>query len=173
MAYFITKAEVLAQAFGRKIEDDKIQDDLVEACGIRYLLPILGEDFYNDVVANPANYTTLKPYLVNVLANYVKFEMLPEIHTEISTAGLNQFTGQNKQTVGRNGMEGLRQSAIDMAKRMAGRLYKYLEDNTTLYTLYNSGSNPQNRVLIAGGIVLDIAKTDNEDDVSGDRIRGY
>lgn len=173
MAYFITKAEVIAQAFNRKVEEAKIQDDLIESCGIRHLLPILGEDFYDDVVANPSNYVTLKTYLVPVIANHVKFEILPEIHTEISTAGLNQFTGQNKQPVPRNSLEGLRQTAQDLAKRMGNRLHKYLEDNTDTYPLYSSSSNPQNKVIIAGGIVLDVAKTDNDDDVSGDRLRYY
>ena len=173
MAYFITKADVIAQAFSRTVEDVKIQDNLIESCGIRYLLPILSEDFYDDVVANPGDYTDLKPYLVNVLANYVKFEILPEIHTEISTAGLSQFTGQNKQTTNKNSLETLRQTAIDLALRMADNLLKFLEDNTDTYTLYVSGANPQNRVVIAGGIVFPKGFRDDNGDVSGDRIKSY
>lgn len=164
MAYFITKANVIAAVFNRDIEEDKIQDDMIEACGIRYLMPILGEDFYDDVVANPTNYADLKLYLVPVLANYVKFEMLPEIHTEISTAGINEFTGQNKRSGDRNSLEGLRQNCIDAALLQAGRLYKHLEDNEATYSLYVSGANPQNRVKIAGGVVWDQHKKDDEDD---------
>ena len=164
MAYFITKAEVLAAVFNRDIEEDKIQDDIIEACGIRYLMPILGEDFYDDVVANPSNYTTLKTYLVPVVANYVKKEMLPEILKEISTAGINAFTGQNKAPASRNDLEALRQVCKEQALLQAGRLYKYLEDNESSYPLYVSGANPQNRVKIAGGVVWDQEKTDDEDD---------
>ncbi len=165
MAYFITKAEVIAQAFFRPdIEEDKIQDNLIEACGIRYLKPILGEDFYDDVVDDPASYVDLKVELLPVLANYVKFEILPEIHTETSTAGLNQFTGQNKRAATQNDLEKLRQAALDEAHKFAGKLHKHLEDNTDTYTLYNPNANPQNNVIIAGGIIFDDIKDVNNDD---------
>lgn len=159
MAYFITKAEVIAAAFSRDIEDDKIRDNQIEAAGIRYLLPILGEDFYDDVVANPGDYTTLEPYLIDVVAQYVKYEMLPELHKESSTAGLNNFTGQNKQSATRNDLEGVRQSVIELALSFGQRLLKFLEDNTDTYTLYVSAANPQNQVKIAGGIVFDEGKS--------------
>lgn len=155
MAYFITKVDVINAAFTRDVEEAKIQDDLIESAGIRYLLPILGEDFYNAVVLTPGDYTTLKPYLIKVVANYVKYLMLPEIHMEVSTAGLNQFTGQNKQPATRAGMEGVRQSVLEIAEAQAGRLHKFLEDNSDDYSLYFSSANPQNQVTHVGGIVLD------------------
>lgn len=164
MAYFITKSEVKAAVFNRTIEDDKIQDDLIEACGVRYLMPILGEDFYDAVVATPSSYATLKTYLVPIVANYVKLHILPEIHAEISTAGVNQFTGQNKAPAGRNILAGLEQKCIDMAMLHASRLYKYLEDNTDSYPLYYSNANPQNKVKIAGGIVFDVERDEDLDD---------
>jgi hypothetical protein len=49
MAYFITKADVLAVpvVFSREVEEAKIQDDLIESVTQRHILPILGEDFYD------------------------------------------------------------------------------------------------------------------------------
>ena len=164
MAYFITESDVKAAVFNRDIETDKIQSEIIEACGIRYLMPILGEDFYDAVVLTPLSYADLKAYLVPILGNYVKHEMLPEIFSEISTAGINQFTGQNKRNSTRNDMQALRQNCIDAAMLHAGRLYKYLEDNEDSYPLYVSGANPQNKVKIAGGIVFDIPRTDEDDD---------
>ena len=157
MAYFITKAEVIAAAWSRKIEEEKIQDDYVEACGIRFLMPILGDDFYNAVVLTPASYVELTTYLVPVLANYVRYEILPNIYTEESTAGLNQFTGQNKRPALQSDLEALRQATLVVAGRHGERLRKYLEDNEVSYPLYESAKNPQNRVTIAGGIVFDNA----------------
>lgn len=157
MAYFITTADILAipVVFSRAVEVNKIHSDLIESVSQQHFLAILGEDFYDAVVATPASYTALKPYLVALVANWVKYYTLPEIHSEISTAGINTMTGQNKQPVPRTSMEGIRQSVVDEARLQAGRLHKYLEDNTDLYPLYFPGANPQNSVKIAGGMVLE------------------
>lgn len=157
MAYFITKADVLAVpvVFSREVEEEKIQDDLIESVTQRHIMPILGEDFYDDVVANPLNYTTLKTYLLPVVANYIKYYILPDIHSEVSTAGINTITGQNKQPVPVESMEVVRQSTLDAAHLQAQRLLKYLTDNEDSLPLYVPGANPQNQVNIAGGMVFD------------------
>ena len=164
MAYFITKADVLAipVVFSREIEEEKIQDDLIESVTQMHILPILGEDFYDDVVANPLNYATLKTYLLPVVANYVKYYILPDIHSETSTAGINTITGQNKQPVPLESLENVRQSTIDAAHLQAKRLLKYLTDNEDDLPLYVPGANPQNTTKIAGGIIFDLLK-DYED----------
>lgn len=173
MAYFITKADILAipVVFSRTMEPDKIHDDLIESVSQRHFLKILGEDFYDAVVATPASYTDLKPYLVALVANWVKYYALPEIHNEISTAGINIMTGQNKQSVPRAGMEGVRQSVIDEARLQADRLHKYLEDNTDTYPLYFPSANPQNRFKIAGGMVLE--KPREYEDIDDYYMRRY
>ncbi len=164
MAYFITKADVLAVpvVFSREVEEDKIQDDLIESVTQRHIMPILGEDFYDDVVANPANYVTLKTYLLPVVANYIKYYILPDIHSEVSTAGINTITGQNKQPVPLESLETVRQSTLDAALLQGQRLLKYLTDNEDDLPLYVPGANPQNRVEIAGGMVFD-KRQDYED----------
>ena len=173
MAYFITKSDVLAVpvVFSRVVEENKIHDDLIESVTERHIRPILGADFYDDVVANPSNYTALKPYLVAVVANYTKYYMIPEIHSEISTAGINVMTGQNKQPVPRANMEGVRQSVLDEAHLQGQRLLKYLEDNEDTFTLYVPANNPQNRVEIAGGIVFD--KNKNYEDIDDYYMKNY
>lgn len=157
MAYFITKADILAVpvVFSREVEGEKIQDDLIESVTQRHIMPILGEDFYDDVVANPSNYVTLKTYLLPVVANYIKYYILPDIHSEVSTAGINTITGQNKQSVPVNSMEVVRQSTLDAALLQGKRLLKYLTDNEDDLSLYVPGANPQNQVKIVGGIVFD------------------
>ena len=164
MAYFITKADVLAVpvVFSREVEAEKIQDDLIESVTQRHILPILGKDFYDDVVANPSNYTTLKTYLLPVVANFIKYYILPDIHTETSDAGMNVITGQNKQPVPLASLEGVRQSTLDAALLQGQRLLKYLTDNEDDLPLYVPGANPQNRVKIVGGMVFDEQK-DYED----------
>ena len=173
MAYFITKADVIDYAFSRDIEEDRIQDNLIESCGIRYLMPILGEDFYDAVVLDPDSYVALNVYLVALISNYVKYEILPDLYTEVSTAGLNQFLGENKRPAVRPELAALRQNVLDTATLHSQLLYKYLEDNEASYPLYVSGSNPQNKVVIAGGIVFDLGKTDDDDDDYTNNLRHY
>ena len=166
MAYFITKANVLASAvtFTRTIDEKYIPTGLIEALTIKYIMPILGEDFYDDLVANPDNYTELITYILPVVAAYVKFSILPEIHTITGSSGMVQTTGQNKNPVTRDGLEGLRQVAIDQAELFAEVLHKYLEDNSDDYPLYYSSDNAQNSIVIAGGIAFDQGYVPYDDD---------
>ena len=112
----------------------------------------------------PDDYTDLKEYLVPVVANYVRYDILPNIYTEESTAGINQFTGQNKRSGAVEDLENLRQAVLVIAQRHSERLHKYLEDNEGAYPLYEAGKNPQNRVEIVGGIVFDAPPFDDDDD---------
>lgn len=157
MAYFITKTDVLTVpvVFNREIEEKKVHDDLIESVTERHIRPILGADFYDDVVANPSDYVTLKTYLVPVVANYVKYYILPEIRSEISTAGLNTIVGQNKQPVTIADLESVRQSVLEEARMQGQRLHKFLEANKDTYTLYVPAANPMNQVQIVGGIIFD------------------
>ncbi len=164
MAYFITKTEVLAVpvVFNREVEEQHIQDNLIESVTQMHIMPILGEDFYDDVVANPANYVTLKTYLLPIVANYIKYYILPDIHIETSTAGMNTITGQNKQPGQTSNMEKVRQTTLDTAHLHAERLLKYLTDNEDDLSLYVPGANPQNQVKIVGGMIFD-KRQDYED----------
>lgn len=157
MAYFITKRDILdvPVVFSRGVEEEKIQDDLIESVAQKHILPILGEDFYDDIVANPSNYDTLKTYLLPVVANFIKYYILPDIHSEVSTAGINTITGQNKQPVPLESLATIRQSTLDAALLQGQRLLKYLTDNEDDLPLYSPGANPQNRVEIVGGMVFD------------------
>jgi hypothetical protein len=150
MADICTIAEVKSLAFDKPITDTRFKTGLINAIQVKYILPLLGETFYNDVIANAGNYTALLPFLKPVVAYYVKFHMLPDLSTDVSDTGTNKVPGNNRTAV--EDIGGVRQSALDMAQLHVSALTKHLKDNT--YPLYFASSNPDNKISIAGGVII-------------------
>jgi hypothetical protein len=161
MADFATKSEVLTMAFQRTMPESRIEDGLINAVQVKHLMPILGEDFYDDVVANPINYTTLLTYLKPIVAQFVKYYILPQVYLEISNSGVNQVPGNNRTPASMDGLGIVQQNALDHAELLVKALVKYLDDNSATFTLYYPSVNPAVRYEIAGGIIF---KNDIEDD---------
>lgn len=154
MGNWITEGEVISQAFDRKIETGKIDDNLINSVQQRHVLPILGEDFYDAIDADTATYSAVIAQIKPMLAYYIKFYVLPRIMVEIGTFGMARIQGQNRQPADQIDYEKLRQDALEMAQLHGGVLRKWLEDNESSYPLYFRGSNPQERVKIKGGIIM-------------------
>ena len=154
MADIASKSEVIAMAFQRPIAESRIEDGLINAIQVRYILPILGEDFYDAVILTPASYTALLVYLKPIVAHYVRYHILPEIFVEVSNTGLNKIPGNNRVAGATEDLGSLRQSALDIASFYVTALTKYLNDNYASYPLYYGGTNPENRIDIAGGIIM-------------------
>ena len=154
MANIMTPAEVIAAAFDRAVEADKIPASMISAAQQKHVMPILGEDFYDAVVADLVTYATLATQIKPMLAYFVKFWALPKIHVETGTVGMAIIQGQNRQAANQNDAEKLREDALQMARMHGEILRKYLEDNETSYPLYYRGLNPQENVQIAGGIIM-------------------
>ena len=69
----ITSAEVITLAYITKLDVNLIKDHIIDAVQHTYIKPVLSEPLYNDVIANPGNYTTLiDNYIKPCLAFFVK-----------------------------------------------------------------------------------------------------
>ena len=150
----ITKGEVISIAFVRTINPSKIPDHLIGSVEEKHIRPILGDDFYEAVIAAPLSYSALTPYLKNIIANYVKFYILPDIYQETTDTGITVIQGQNRQVSDKNGLEYSRQNALDIGKMLIDICEKYLYDNQASYPLYNAGLEAKNNIVIAGGIIF-------------------
>ena len=163
----ITKGEVISIAFVRTINPSKIPDHLISTVEEKHIRPLLGDDFYEAVIATPLSYTSLTPYLKNIIANYVKFYILPDIYQEVTDTGITVVQGMNRQTSDKNGLEYARQNALDIGRLLIDICEKYLYDNSTSYPLYNFSSSAMNNVVIAGGIIFkkneEFESSDEED----------
>ena len=166
----ITKSEVIAIAFTRTINESKIPAYLISSVEEKHIRPLLGDDFFEAVIAAPLSYSALVPYLKNIIANYVKFYILPDIYQEVTDMGINVTQGMNRQVSDKNGLEYTRQNTLDIAKMLINTCEKYLFDNQTSYPLYTSGSAAMNNIVIAGGIIFkkheEFNSSDEEDEAN-------
>jgi hypothetical protein len=154
MADICTKTEVITMAFSRPVSESQIEDGVINAVQVRYLLPILGKDFYDDVILTPASYTALLVYLKPIVAHYVRFHVLPTIFADVSNTGINKIPGNNRVPGTTEDLGSIRQTTLDIAGIYVTALTKYLNDNEALYPLYDKWKNPENRIDIAGGLII-------------------
>jgi hypothetical protein len=54
-----SKAEIKALAFSNNFDINAVKDNVIQIVEWEQVMTVLGTDFYDDVVANPGNYTTL------------------------------------------------------------------------------------------------------------------
>ena len=81
MEKLIQISQVIDEAFTRSIGEGKFNKSVIETVQYKYLRPILGDDFFDAVLANPtsSDYITLLTYIKPVLAWYVKYHSLSDI----------------------------------------------------------------------------------------------
>jgi len=160
----ITADEIIGQAFSRDVSTEKIKSNIIEAVQLRHILPIVGEDFYDAIVAAPSSYTAIVDLIKPALAYFVKYYVLPEIYVEVSTTGVNVLTGQNRSRASEGELNDLRNTTLDMAFASIRRLSKYLDDNSDSYSLYYKAKNADETIKIAGGIIFEDPDLDSDDD---------
>jgi len=154
MAKWMTEAEVVSAAFYRSIDTDKIDANMIEAVQVHHIYPVLGKDFYNAVDADTSGYAAVITQVKPMLAYLVKYYVLAKLHVETGTVGMARIQGQNRTPATQNDYEKQRMDALEMAELHGEKLKKWLYDNESTYPLYFRGSNPQERIKHAGGIVM-------------------
>jgi hypothetical protein len=154
MAALLTKDEIIAISFTRKVDTVKIMDKLIESVQYTHIQPFLGKVLFDKVIATPLSYTDLLAYLKPIIAYYVKYYVLPEIWIDISTTGINKVNGNNRTQGQNDEFNQARQSALDMANLNIKLLTGYLNDNYSSYPDYYSASNPANQVKQVAGFIF-------------------
>ena len=168
MADIATKSEVLTAAFQRTMPESRIEDGLIHSVEVKHIRPLLGDDLYDDVLANPINYTTLLTYLKPILAQFVKFYILPQVYAEVSNTGINQVPGNNRTPATPDTLSSMKQNALDHADLHIQSLNKYLDDNSDSYPLYYQSANPAIKYQIIGGIICEKGPSDDDNDYFND-----
>lgn len=155
MSALMTAAEVISNAFDRQVESLKITEAMIEAIQLKHFVPVLGEDFYDAIIADTSSYTTLIAKIKPPLAYLCKYYMLPEIFSEVSTTGMGFIEGPNNRKASRDELADQQKAALDAASLLMNVLRKYLDDNSTTYTLYYPGADPEVQIIEAGGIIFE------------------
>ena len=73
----ITATETIALAYVTELDPTMIKSEVIQPAELKYVKPVLTAALYDDVVANPDDYTTLiTSYIKPCLAFFVKYAML-------------------------------------------------------------------------------------------------
>jgi hypothetical protein len=93
----VSKAEIKALAFSNNFDINAVKDNIIQIVEWEQLLPILGADFFDDVVANPNNYTALlTTYIKPYLAWSVKYYLVKGNHIKMGNKGSMTAQGSNE-----------------------------------------------------------------------------
>jgi len=158
MTKLITPTQVISLAFEDvNLYTTKIKDAHIYVAQEEYLRPLLGNDFYDDMIAKfgDSPYASLiADYLLIPLAYFVKYVALPELTISVSSLGMNlvQPEGTIATTDKQAGL--MRQQAMDVANALMNKAIRYIEDNETTFTEYNQADTVKSESKVLGGIIF-------------------
>lgn len=73
----ISSTEVISLAYVTELDPTMIKSEVIQTAELKYVKPVLTSALYDDVVTNPANYSTLiTSYIKPCLAFFVKYAMI-------------------------------------------------------------------------------------------------
>jgi hypothetical protein len=115
---------------------------VLEEAEQEYIVPLLGQDFYDVIHAAytgdtlSADQLALLPYIQKALAHYYAYSAVDELLVSVGSGGINQMRGNDAEPAPRWKVEKLQRSYIQKADKFAEKLLEYLEDNASA-TKYN------------------------------------
>jgi hypothetical protein len=132
--------------------DVNLLQPFIEIAEEFYVKPVLGEDFYNDIVDSIEDgtlsgdiLTLVNNYVYGTIAYYSWYEGLPMLYIRVEAKGLVKKFSDNSNAIDSNDFKLLRQSILDKCVMLKTRLEKYLYNNKELFPLYEKTCEPQGR----------------------------
>ena len=121
----VSKAEIKTLVLNNNFDVNAIKDNLIQAVEWEQVLPLFGVDLYDDVVANPASYTTLlSTYLKPYIAYNVKAYISKPNHIKTGNKGAQTASGSNEVIAN---VEESKRQAMQMATRYRKQMVNYLD----------------------------------------------
>ena len=134
-----------------------IKGSYIKSAELKHIKHVLGETFYDAIDATPASYATLMSgYLKEAIAWYTVYESLPFLNIQITDKGimLNDSETANQAQDKQRGE--LRNSLLSIADSFRDDMMTYINDNKTLYPLYDTTEDLTKTTKIIGGIILNV-----------------
>jgi len=151
MALLIKASEVIERAIpDRNFDEGYILDRYIESAQLNYLRPLVGDDFYDLIVASPSSYSALLPYIKDMLAFYIVLDALPIIHVHLTSRGVTTNSNEYSNVAGRAHRADLAASFKKWGDEYRDEMVRYLNDNTSTYTDWVKEVNSRLR----GGIYI-------------------
>ena len=161
----ITASQVITIAINDKnLQTAKIKDVIIDVAQEGYIRPVLGEDFYKEIVLQKEagtltadNTTLLEDYLQPALAFFVKFEAMPDIMLQLTNMGI-QLPDTHYSGAGTDKQRGLsRDTAKKHGTTLIDKMITYIEyekEENNKFPLYYYSDNIKNNVTVKGGIIF-------------------
>lgn len=137
MAALITAAEVATECVNDiHFDSSYIKDSYILAAQLEYIKPYLGDDFYDDLVTNPDDYSDLTSYLYPALKWFAYYNALPFIQMRITNQGAVNYNSDNANVIPYKQFADFKQNALDLANSYLKECTRYLDDNSSDYPLW-------------------------------------
>lgn len=175
----ITSDQIIELAFTNKNTDvDLINDAVINAAQFAYIKPILGEEFYDDLLDAVENSTEddnelilLNDHLRPALAYYIKGDIMPDLMANTTSAGIRVNSNDNSQPASDKQVTRVQDAAYKFAARLKDKMVDYLDDNDDLFTLWTCADNDTRDTFQRSGISL--TKNPNGGSTVSNQTRGF
>ena len=164
----VTTQEITERAFTNTEDIDValIKDFIVDASQLRWVLPVLGNDLYDELVTEydvtgdetgwSATNTILVGKLKTAMCFFVKYELVTDMSVNQTSAGLQVISTEFSTSATDTQRGQLKDQSLIHAQVHLNEFVRWLEndDNIDDYPLYTKNGNVKNSIERRGGLVL-------------------
>tara|TARA_R110002167_G_scaffold305358_1_gene509492 strand:- start:1799 stop:2287 length:489 start_codon:yes stop_codon:yes gene_type:complete len=162
MIRLITQSRVAELSFsnGETFEDGLILDAIIEAAQLRWIRPMLGNDLWDTLEASGGVYSaanqTLVDRLETPLAFFIKYEIVPDMSINQTSAGLQVLNTEYSTSATDKQRGQIQDQALEHAKSILAEVTRWIEKTTVItdYPDYATSTNVTNDVSRKGGILF-------------------
>ena len=159
----ITAAEVINLSFTNTSTNvGLVKDSFIARAELDFIKTRLGEDLYNVIATSPStldgkNLILYSTYLKPSMAYFVKYLMLPDLHMNTTSSGIQINNREFSATAQSKERAELANSTLSMANSFLENGIKYIEheDNIDYFTTYRTSEETKPNSKIIGGIVFE------------------
>lgn len=141
----ITKAEIKELVFGNNFDVNQIKDNVITAIKFNNLLPILGSELFDDVEANPNDYTDLLELIKPFLAWEIRKAISHTVTHKLGNKGAMVAQGVNESP---EDVINVKREADHFATTYNKLLMNYLEKNKPSLWVQPEASDIFNKIII-------------------------
>lgn len=162
MIRLITQDRVAELSFsnGETFEDGLIKDAIIEAAQLRWIKPMLGDDLWDLLESEYGNFSTVNQTLVDKLetplAFFIKYEIIPDMSINQTSAGLQVLNTEFSTSATDSQRGQIRAQALLHAEALLEEVTRWIEKDANIsdYPDYLIAGNVNNNVSRKGGILF-------------------
>lgn len=162
MIRLIDQSRVAELSFsnGETFEDGLIKDAIIEATQLRWIKPMLGNDLWDTLESEHPTFSTVNQTLVDrletPLAFFVKYEIVPDMSINQTSAGLQVLNTDYSSSATDTQRGQIQDQALLHAKSILEEVTRWIEKDSVItdYPNYSASNNVTNNVSRKGGILF-------------------